>query len=316
MVTTMTTQRAKRPGAGGLGKVSAEDRAVSGIALVIHTFFAFVCAYPFYYILINTLSANDLSEKGKVLFFPVGFHLTNYRRVMQIPMLLDATKVSVARTALGTALTVIASAFLGFMFTQERMWMRKVWYRMTVATMYFNAGIIPWYITMRNLGLTNNFWAYVLPSIVAPFFVVLCKTYVESVPQELQAAAQIDGAGILSIFFRIMLPVLQPVIATIAIFNAVMQWNSFQDTLLLMTDSKLFTLQFTLFQYLNQASSLKSLINSGLSADALAQSLSRAHTATSIRMTVTVVVVAPIILLYPFLQRFFAKGIMIGAVKG
>lgn len=138
---------------------------------------------------------------------------------------------------------------------------------------------------------------------------------VESVPHELQDAAEIDGAGTLKVFFYIIVPVIKPILATIAIFAAVAQWNAFQDTLLLVTDPKLYTLQFVLYQYINQASSLKSLVNNATSGN-LAASLAHAQTATSIRMTVSVVVVTPIMLVYPFFQRYFTKGIMIGAVKG
>ena len=135
-------------------------------------------------------------------------------------------------------------------------------------------------------------------------------------PQELQDAGEIDGAGTLRIFFSIMLPVIKPILATIAIFAAVAQWNSFQDTLLLMTKEELFTLQFQLYQYINKASSLKALVNSNVSSSAMASILATSATATSIRMTVTVVVVLPVMMIYPFFQRFFTKGIMIGAVKG
>ena len=144
----------------------------------------------------------------------------------------------------------------------------------------------------------------------------LCKTDVESVPRELQEAAEIDGAGTLRIFFTIMLPVIKPILATIAVFAAVNQWNSFQDTLLLMSDQKLYTLQFVLYQYINQASSLKALVSNSTSSTSMMASLAHAATATSIRMTVTVIVVLPIMCVYPFFQRFFTKGIMIGAVKG
>lgn len=296
-------------------KVSPEDRAITIISYVLYSIFAFVCFYPFYYIFINSLSANDLSEKGKVLFWIKGLHFKNYVDVVKVPGLFNALKISLARTLIGTVLTVVATAFLGYMFTRETLWKRKLWYRLVVATMYFNAGIIPWYITMRNLNLTNNFWGYILPNIVAPFYIVLCKTYVESVPKELEQAAEIDGAGTLRIFWQIILPVIQPILATIAIFSAVNQWNAFQDTLLLVTDSNLYTLQFVLYQYITQASSLKALVNSTTSTTSMA-ALATAQTATSIRMTVTVVVVTPIVLVYPFFQRFFIKGIMIGAVKG
>lgn len=297
-------------------KMGVRDILFSVILYVVYTFFAFVCAYPFYYIFINTISNNDLSQRGQVLFWPKEVHFNNYQQVVKIAGISDALKISVARTVLGTALTVIIAAFLGYMFTRESLWKRKVWYRMVTATMYFNAGIIPWFITMKNLGLTNNFMAYILPMAVSPFYIILCKTFVEAVPKELQDAAEIDGAGTLTVFFRIMLPIIKPILATIAIFSAVNQWNAFQDTLLLVTDSKLYTLQFLLYQYINQASSLKSLVNnSNAGADMLA-SLAHAQTATSIRMTVTIVVVIPIICVYPFFQRYFTKGIMIGAVKG
>jgi len=297
-------------------KQSLEDYVIDTITCIVYLFFTFICVYPFYYIFINTISANDLSERGKVLFWPIGVHFNNYISVLKIPGLFSALKISVARTVVGTIVTVFIAAFLGYMFTKESMWKRKFWYRFVVATMYFNAGIIPWYITMRNLHLTNNFWGYILPLSVSPFYIVLCKTFVESIPGELQDAAEIDGAGTLKIFFQIITPLIKPILATVAIFTAVTQWNAFQDTLLLVTDKRLYTLQFTLYQYINQASSLKSLANSNASSAQMAASLAHSQTATSIRMTVTIVVVAPIILIYPIFQRFFVKGIMIGAVKG
>ncbi len=293
------------------------DRVISVLTYVIYAIFAFVCVYPFYYIFINSISANNLSERGKVIFYPMEVHFQNYINVAKIPGLLNAAKISVLRTVIGTVLTVIVAGFLGYMFTRQTLWRRKFWYRFVVVTMYFNAGIIPWYLTMDKLGLTNNFWGYIFPTIVQPFYIILCKTFCESVPKELQDAAEIDGAGTLRIFFSIMLPVIKPILATIAIFAAVNQWNSFQDTLLLMTSTdKLNTLQYVLFQYINQANSLKALISSTTSSSQLAATLARAATATSVRMTVTVVVVLPVMMIYPFFQRFFTKGIMIGAVKG
>lgn len=297
-------------------KRSFGDLLVSILTYLLFALFALICIYPFYYIFINTISSNILSAKGQIIFWPKGIHFSNYIDAFRIPGLLNAAMVSVGRTVIGTFLTVIATAFMGYLFTRETIWKRKFWYRYIVITMYFNAGIIPWFITMRNLGLTNNFLAYILPGIVAPFNVILAKTFIESVPRELQQAAEIDGAGTMKVFFRVILPVIKPILATVAIFTAVGQWNSFQDTLLLMTNSKLYSLQYILYQYINQASSLKSLISSMNNNTNVAQLLATAQTATSIRMTVTIIVVAPILLMYPIFQRYFVKGIMIGAVKG
>lgn len=296
-------------------KQSFGDMLISAITYVVFAIFAFVCIYPFYYIFINTISSNLLSEKGQVIFWPKQIHFQNYVDAIQIPGLTNAAMISVGRTVIGTVLTVLIAAFLGFMFTRETLWRRKLWYRFVLITMYFNAGIIPWYLTMRNLHLTNNFWGYILPAIISPFYIILSKTFVESIPKELQQAAEIDGAGTLKVFFRVILPVIKPIMATIAIFAAVGQWNAFQDTLLLMTDTKLYSLQFILYQYINQANSLRMLVNASSGAG-IAQSLATVQTATSIRMTVTIIVVAPILLIYPIFQRYFVKGIMIGAVKG
>ncbi|UYO04085.1 carbohydrate ABC transporter permease [Paenibacillus sp. PSB04] len=297
-------------------QVSPTDKMITVVIYVLFSLFACVCVYPFYSIIINTISANDISARGDVVFYPRHIHFQNYLDVFKIPGLGNAALISLGRTVIGTLLTVGASAFLGFMFSQEDMWGRRFWYRFTVITMFFNAGIIPWYLTMRSLHLTNNFLAYILPTIVAPFFIILVKTFVESTPKELQQAASIDGAGTMMIFFRIILPISKPILATVAIFTAVDQWNSFQDTLLLVTDSKLYTLQFILYNYINQASSLSTMVNLQNAGSTAIASLATEQTTTSIRMTVTIIVVAPILLVYPIFQRFFVKGIMIGAVKG
>ncbi|MCR5277926.1 MAG: carbohydrate ABC transporter permease [Lachnospiraceae bacterium] len=297
-------------------KPSFGDRLISVITYIIYSIFAFVCIYPFYYIFINSISSNQLSERGKILFIPKGIHFTNYVSVMRLEGLFDAAKISLGRTLVGTIVVVFTSAFLGYMFTSKNMWGRKFWFRLIAATMYFNAGIIPLYITMTNLKLTNNFWIYILPTAISPFYMILCKTFIEATPGELRDAAMIDGAGTLTIFFRIMLPVIKPILATVAIFTAVNQWNAFQDTLLYITDKKYYTLQFVLYQYITQSSSIKALLNGSSSAANIAASMAKMQTATSVRMTVTIVVVTPILLVYPFFQKYFTKGIMIGAVKG
>lgn len=279
--------------------------------------FTLICFYPFYYLIINSVSANDLSSNGSINFLPSQLHLENYKQVLQLKGLGLAALVSVGRTIIGTICTVLASAFLGFMFTQERMWKRKLWYRLMVVTMYFNAGLIPMFLTMQNLHLTNSFWVYVIPVIVQPFNIILVKTYMESIPRSLQEAAEIDGAGIMKVFLKIILPTSTPILATIAIFAAVAQWNSFQDTLIYVTDQKLYSLQYILYQYINQANSLATMVkNSSGGTNLNMAALATQQTPTSIRMTVSVIVVMPILFIYPMFQRYFVKGIMIGSVKG
>lgn len=277
--------------------------------------FTLLCVFPFYYLFIQTISSNDLSARGLVTWYPKNMHLDNYVEVLKIKGLSTAAIVSVERTIIGTIATVLGSAFLGFLFSKRKMWARSFWYRFVVVTMYFNAGIIPWFIIMMNLHMTNNFWAYILPAIVSPFYVILAKTFVESIPESLQESAEIDGAGILTLFWRIVFPLIKPIAATIAIFAAVGQWNSFVDTLFLMTDKAYYTLQFVLYKYLNESNSLAAIIRSSQGNTANID-LSNLQTATSVRTTVSMIVVIPIMLVYPFFQRFFVKGIMIGSVKG
>ena len=297
-------------------KTSKGDRTFQVINILIFAIFTIICAYPFYYLIINSISANDLSASGKVNFLPHGFQLENYVKVFQLNGLGTAAMVSLGRTVIGTICTVLASVYLGFMFTQQRMWHRKLWYRFMVITMYFNAGLIPMYMTMKTLHLTNSFWVYIIPAIVQPFNIIMAKTYVESIPPALQEAAEIDGAGTMTVFAKVILPTCKPIMATIAIWSAVGQWNSFQDTLIYITDQKLYSLQYLLYTYLNQASSLATMVQqSGGNVSAVAN-LATQQTPTSIRMTISVIVVLPILFVYPIFQKSFVKGIMIGSVKG
>jgi putative aldouronate transport system permease protein len=318
MTTTMTKTltTAHRGDSSARYRPSAGDILFRFLNYVLFAVFALICAYPFYYLIINSVSANDVSALGDVRLWPVDFHLSNYGQVFQLPGLPMATVVSIGRTVIGTVLTGLASGFLGFMLTQTRMWGRQFWYRFLIITMYFSAGLIPVFIIMKSLGLTNNFWVYVLPFVVQPFNVILAKTYVESMPKELQEAAEVDGANILQVFFRVYLPNMTPILATIAIFSAVMQWNSFQDTLIYITDQSLYTLQYLLYMFINQASSLAQAAQDAGGNLGQIAGAATTQTPTSIRMTVSVLVVLPIIFIYPLFQRFFVKGIMLGAVKG
>jgi len=264
---------------------------------------------------INTISANDAVVSGKVNFFPVGVHFQNYIALKDVADLGSSVLVTVARSIIGTALMVIVSAWAGYLVTKQKMYRRSLMYRLLVITMYFNAGLIPWYMNMLMLGLTENFLAYILPGMIAPYNIILVKTYIESIPASLEESAVIDGASTPQVFVKIILPLSVPILATIAIFGAVGNWNSFQDSLLLMNkQTHLYTLQHRLYVYLNSSSNLGALVSGsgGLSTQA-AQNMLNARV---IKYTVSMVSIIPILLVYPFMQRFFVKGIMLGAVKG
>jgi multiple sugar transport system permease protein/putative aldouronate transport system permease protein len=277
--------------------------------------FTLCCIFPFYYLFINTISDNDMVRKGQITLIPHGLNIQNYIMMLNVNDLGNAFIVSIARTIIGTALMVLASALIGYLVTKQEMWHRKFWYRFLVITMYFNAGTIPWYLNMSMLGLTDHFAAYIIPGIVAPYNIILVKTYIESIPAELEESAFMDGAGFFTVFRKIIWPLCKPILATIAIFGAVGHWNSFTDSLILMQNSPaLYTLQHRLYIYLNTSSNLGSLMSTG-GTGAAAAAASLLNTKV-LKYTISMVTVIPILLVYPFMQRFFEKGIMLGAVKG
>ena len=285
-----------------------------------YTFFAVFtlsCVFPFYYLFINTISDNKLVSAGLINFVPKGIHIGNYLMLLEVGDIGQAFLVTVARTLIGTMLMVAASAIAGYLMTKNEMWHKKFWYRFLVITMYFNAGLIPTYTNLMMLGLTDNFLGYILPAIVQPYNIILVKTYIESIPQELEESAFIDGAGYFTIFKKIIWPLSKPILATIAIFGAVGHWNSFTDSMIYMQNvPELQTLQHKLYTWLNTTSNVGSLMSQGATSGAAAAFLESQQNAKVIKYTISMVTVLPILTVYPFMQRYFTKGIMLGAVKG
>lgn len=296
-------------------KSNAGSMVFNIVNVTLFLIFTLICVFPFYYIFINSISDNSLAAKGAILLYPKGIHFGNYVEVFKLKSIGSAAAVSVARTALGTLLTLLGSSFLGYAFAKKEYWKRKFWYRYVVVTMYFSAGIIPWFVTMKGIGLYNSFLAYILPTVVSPFYVILFKTYIEQIPPSLEESVQLDGGGYAVRYFKIILPLSMPILATIAVFSCSAQWNAFLDTLLLVRDQELYTLQFILYQYLSETEALAAQMRSsqGTVGSAAANYV---LTATSVRMTVTFVIILPILFVYPFFQRYFVSGIMIGAIKG
>ena len=294
-------------------RMTWQDRLFYLLDYLFFTIFTFTCIFPFYYIFINTISSTEAVNKGLVNFLPKGITFANYASLTGVNDLGSSLIVSIARTIIGTALMVVATAFVGYLMTKDEMWNKKFFYRFLVITMYFNAGLIPWYMNMQMLGLTNRFAAYIIPGIVAPYNIILVKTYIESIPAELEESAFMDGASYMQVFRKIIWPLSKPILATIAIFGAVGNWNSFQDSLILMSNSpKLYTLQHRLYIYLTQTSNLKQSMNSkGGGGVAKVQ-----QSAKIVKYTISMISIVPILMVYPFMQNYFEEGIMLGAVKG
>lgn len=276
---------------------------VNGLFFLVLTI---LCVFPIYYLFINTISDNALVQNGLINFIPRGIHFDNYLALLNVNDLAQSAFITLSRTVLGTVLMVLASALAGYLVTQNAMPGRKFFYRLVIITMYFNAGLIPWYLNMSMLGLTNTFWGYIIPAVVQPFNIILVKTYIESIPKELEESAFIDGAGYFTVFRKIIFPLCKPILATIAVFGAVGHWNSFIDSMILMgSEPKLYTLQHRLYIYLNTTSNLGKLMQSGgtISQADLVSALNN----RVIMLTVAMITIIPILMVYPFMQRFFQK---------
>lgn len=293
-------------------RISINDRIFHASNYVVFIMLTFAFAFPFYYIIINTISANNLVDLGRVLFWPKKIHFSNYTEIFKLSGLGLAAFISIARTAVGTLLSVLGASYLGYLFSKNEMQYHKFLYRLVIITMYFSAGLIPGYLNIKALGLLNTFWVYVIPGMFPVFNMILVKTYMEQIPPALEESAAIDGASILRRYFFIMLPMSIPILATISVFTAVDQWSAFMDTVLYISDSKLHTLQYILYRFFQQVSSIVSRIQAGEELIDIEKSI----TPSAVRLTITVIVTLPMMLVYPFMQKYFLKGIMIGAVKG
>ena len=292
-------------------KTKLLDKLFDMVNIVLMVFILIITVYPLYYMFIYSVSSPLEAAKGLILF-PKEFTWVNYARIFNSGDILNGFAVSVSRAVIGTIVTVFGSSIVAYIMTKSELPFRKVIYRLIVMTMYLSSGIIPWYMTMVSYGLKNSFFLYVLPSMVSAFYVILIKTYIEeTISPSLEESAEMDGAGLMTIFVNIILPLSKPVIAAIALFSAVGQWNSWVDNLFLVSNSKLKTLQLMLYEYLT--STVPSASNMR---DISALMSNYRPTASSIRMTISMVTIVPIFLIYPLLQKYFAKGLMIGAIKG
>ena len=280
------------------------------VNILILGLIAFVCVYPFYYLIIYSLSNSTEVTRNGIWLLPRGFTVENYKVLFRRGDIWMATFISASRAVLGTIIHVACSSFFAYLLTKRELIGRKLFYRMLVITMYLNAGIIPYFMVMKAYGLKDNYLLYILPGAIGAYNVILMKTYMEGIPIELEEAARIDGAGYFKAFVKVIFPVSIPVLATVTIFSAVSQWNSWQDNFYLVRNSNLKTLQLLLMEYLqNMDSTLITDINMAL------DKMNRTST-LSLKACISVVTMIPIMLVYPFFQKYFVKGIMLGAVKG
>lgn len=293
-------------------KKSAASVIFDIVNVTVMILFVFLCIFPFYYLIIYSLSDPRLSAAG-ITWYPKGFTFSNYIKILTLDNIGRAAVMSLSRTVLGTGFMLICSSFYAFLMTKQSMYFRKFYYRALVVTMYVSGGLIPTFLVYQAYGFYNSYFIYILTGMINAYNVVLIKTFIEQLPPSLEESAKLDGAGPFTVWARIIMPLSKPIIATVAVFGAVAEWNSWFDTHLYIPDSKLWTLQYVLYRYLSEAQELARRVEQGREG----QEISRSQiTPAAVRMTITSVVTIPILFVYPFMQRYFIKGIMIGAVKG
>jgi len=266
--------------------------------------------YPFMNLL--ALSFNDSldSIKGGIYLLPRVWTLDNYAVMLSNDQLLGSTIRSVVRTVLGTSLGIMATAFFAFALSCKEFMFRKSFNTLLVVTLYVNGGLIPIYLVIKNLHLTNNYLVYLLPLLVNGFYIIIMRSYFDQLPAGIMESAKIDGASYFQTLFRIVLPISLPVLATIALFISVMHWNSWFDNYLYNSrDKNLSLLQYELMKVLLDSSTQTS------GQTRVDENTTNLVTPQSLRATMTIIVTVPILLVYPFLQKYFIKGMTIGAMK-
>ncbi|RED76919.1 MULTISPECIES: carbohydrate ABC transporter permease [Cohnella] len=264
--------------------------------------------YPFVYMVMLSLSSEN--TYAKALFYPEGLSMDAYRFLVTEVDFFSGLSISIARSTVGPLCTIAVIYMGAYALSRKELVFRKFFTRYVIFAMYFTAGILPVYMNISGLHLTGTFWVYILPNLVSVFGLILIRTFIQELPRSLEESAFIDGANDLQVAFRIIFPLCVPVLAAMLLFEFIFQWNSFTDTLLYNTTrSDLFTLQYILTNYVK---------NEALSATVDISDMNRtggSYSLESIKMAMTVIVCIPIIIVYPFLQRYFIQGLLLGAVK-
>lgn len=304
-----------RRGAGAARKLRRRTPAQILGNIVVYGFLLFlfvITFFPFWHIFM--LSLNDAADPsyGQFMLWPNSFSLESYKTVLQDAEILNSLGVTLSRTLIGVPLTLACVSMVAYALSKRELVGWRGINLFFVFTMYFSGGLIPTYMVIRSLHLIDNFWVFIFPGMVNIFWVILVRTYMEGLPKEMEEAAQMEGANDIQIFLRIILPVCVPVLATVTLFSAISHWNAWYDSYIYTYEPALKTLPAVLVKILNQFQT-----NDMLSA---AQQLANEQrrmpvSSESIRMAVTMVATLPIIIVYPLLQKYFLKGMLIGAVK-
>ncbi len=289
-----------------LNKYTVGDYLVGVIMLLI----CFLALYPVWYTVIISFNDSNDALRGGIYWLPRKFSLESYRTVFQDKTIIRAFGVTVLRTILGTVTSVFFTAMVGYAFSKKHIMGNKVYTIIGTITMFFGGGLIPYFITLKNLGLYDNFLVYIIPSLFSFYNMIIFMSFFRELPAGLEESAKLDGANDMVIFIKIIIPLSMPVIATIALFNGVYHWNDYFAGVMYINKSELQPIQTYLYRVVASASASKAVVS--MPAGVSAQQVS----SQSVRLATMVVTTFPIMCVYPFLQKYFVKGMLIGSIKG
>ncbi len=274
--------------------------------------FTIMFIYPFINILVISLNDPYDAMRGGIYFWPRSFSISNYKKVLSDSQIFSSYGITIARTVIGTLSHLICTGIFAYGMSKKNLIGRK-WYTIfCTIPMFFGGGLIPTFVLMRTLHLTNTFWVYIIPGLISVWDMLIMKSFYHGIPDSLEEAAKIDGCGDYRIFFQIIVPLSMSCFAAIALFTGVGHWNSWFDAFIYINNDKLMPLQTILMRIINQsqaaqnAKNVTSQVTGGKTMEV---------TPESIRYATMVIATGPIILIYPFLQKYFVKGVLIGSVK-
>ncbi len=288
---------------------SRGDRVFKLIVVLIVVLLSLSCVLPLLNILAVSFSSARAVNSNEVAFLPIEFDTDAYASIFRSGSVVRAMKNSILATVLYVAVTMVCTVLCAYPLSHRNLVGRRWIWLFVLFTMYFSGGMIPLYLLVNDLGLINSVWSLVLPGAISTYNMILMRTFFTSLPETLSEAAYIDGANDLDILCRVVLPLSKSMLATIALFYAVGRWNAVQDGMLYISDPKKNILQVTLKNILISSESLNEIMNEGASAGLTVQT-------QQMRSATLIFSLTPVLVIYPFLQKYFVKGVMIGAVKG
>ncbi|GIO61053.1 carbohydrate ABC transporter membrane protein 2 (CUT1 family) [Paenibacillus sp. VMFN-D1] len=293
---------------------STGDRIMMVFIYLLLILLGFSTFYPFWNGLVISLNNGMDTALGGITFWPRVWSLENYRVVFQDDRIANAFLISVLRTVVGTILSVLCTAIFAYGMTKKELIGRKFYMLMCVVTMYFGGGLIPTFLVVRGLGLMNSFWVFIIPGLISVWNMIIFRTFFMGLPGGLEESAKIDGCGNWATFFRIILPLSGPVIATLGLFTAVAHWNEWFLPSIYITNEKLLPIQSMLQQILSTNIMTEQMSKLDSAAQSRLETM-KSVTTKSLSMATMMVATLPIIAVYPFVQKYFVKGVMVGSLK-